>query len=1122
MRHISVLIIYFNSLILPDNIFAQTYDIKFSHLTIEDGLSQSVVTDIIQDSKGFIWIATQDGLNRYDGYEFKVFKNDPKDSTSLSHNHINYLFEDSKQNIWVCTNGGGLCLYDKFNESFISFVHDPTDSTSISYNYIMCINEDVKGNLWVGTYSKGLNKLIMKGDPLISPKNVSFQNFYFDPSKKNSLSDNRIYRIGKDYLGNLWIGTLNGLNLLVEDEKGVRFNNFFNIPGNNNSLSDNFIRCLMSDKNGNLWVGTDSGGIKIIYKKDLKNAHKGEIVLREVGNSHSNVIQGISINHIYEDDSGIIWISIWGDGLGRYDPKLELITYFTHNKTDPQSISSNDLILSLQDKSGMIWVGTYGGGLNIFNPHPKKFTHLKHNPQNDNSLSDNLVFATCTDYQNNLWLGTWNGLNKLNPNRDKVTRYFNDPNDKLSISNNRITAIKESKIRPGLLWVGTLDGGLNLYIPPLDGFIRINSESFFANMKISNDRINCILEDSKGVLWVGTLSGGLNKLKKPLPETGNLTDIKKHLDSLSFITYRYNKDDITSLPSDRIESIFEDSEGIVWIGSYYGLCFYDESIDGFKNIELFTNNKNQADKDRFSSICESEDKNLWFGTWGQGIKLLEYKNKRKGNFTFRTLKKTDGLPNNYVYSILCDKNSDLWIATNKGLSKYNCETGLFRNYDATDGLQSNEFKGGASYNEKTGEMYFGGINGLNIFIPENIKDNKFLPPVTITNFKLFNKPVTINKESVLTKSITELDEITLSYEQYIFSLEFTAFNYNSPCNNRYAYMLEGFDKDWNYTDSKSRVAVYTNLDGGEYTFRVKASNNDGYWNEEGASLKIKILPPFWETIWFYILSGLVLILIVFVIYKWRLRSIERQKKLLEIEVQERTKELQELNASKNKFFSIVSHDLKGPFQVFMNTSQFLASDIDDLNKKEIKGLAEGLLYSSSNLYKLLDNLLQWSKIQMGGITVSKTKVNVKKIINDNLKLLDESAAWKGIRLKDEAVESYVYSDENMLNTVIRNLISNAIKFTGKGGEIKINTTKNGSNLKFCVADSGIGIPQEVVKNLFKIDYKYSTKGTANEGGSGLGLIICKEFIELTNGSIWIESKKNKGTKVFFTQQIYNS
>ncbi len=1121
IKHIHALILFCNYFLLVfSNSYAQSHNVKFNHLNIEDGLSQSIIMDILQDSKGFIWIATQDGLNRYDGYEFKVFKNDPKDSTSLPHNYIVYLFEDSRQNLWICTNGGGLCLYDKESESFLSFVHDPLDTSSISNNYVMCANEDKNGNLWFGTFGKGINKLVYKGDNSTSLQNISFQNFYYNSFEKTSISDDRIYKIGKDYLGNLWIGTMNGLNLLVENNEGVSFKKFFNEPGNPNSISDNFIRCFMSDKYGNLWIGTDSGNIKVIYKEDLINAASNDMVFSDIKNEHnSKTLNGISINDIYEDNNGIIWLSIWGGGLSRYDPQSGNVNFFNHDKTDPQSISSNDLISLFQDKSGMMWAGTYGGGLNLFKPNPKKFIHYKNKSGDDNSISDNMVFAICEDKNKNIWVGTWNGLNKFSPNRQKVDRYFNDPNNKFSISNNRITVITESSLLPGVLWIGTLDGGLNLYIPSSDSFLQINSKSL-ANMNLSNNRINAILEDSKGVLWVGTLSGGLNKLENPLPKTESFTAIRNHLSSSEFIAYRQKKNDSTSLPSDRIESIFEDSKGTIWIGSYHGLCLYDLKKDAFKNFNLFADDK--IGKHRFSSICESTNKNLWFGTWGHGIKLLGYENKVEGNFIFKSMKEINGLPNNYIYSILLDNSENIWIATNNGLSKYDYQNDLFRNYDVTDGLQSNEFKSGAFINKETDEIFLGGINGFNSFIPSDIKDNKYLPPVVITDFKLFNKPVEIDNESVLTKSITELDEITLSHEQYIFSIQFSALNFNSPSKNRYAYMLKGFDKDWNYTDSKSRTAVYTNLDGGEYTFRVKASNNDGYWNEAGTSLIIKILPPFWEATWFYLLSSFSLILIAFLIYKWRLKNIEVQKALLEIEVEERTKELEELNASKNKFFSIVSHDLKGPFHVFMNTSQFLASDIDQLNNIEVQELAENLLGSSRNLYKLLDNLLQWSKIQMGGITVSNTKINIKEKIQDNIKLLNGFAASKSIKLKDETLKnSYIYSDENMLNTVLRNLISNAIKFTGEGGEIEINASRNGNTIRFCISDSGIGIPQDVIKNLFKIDYKYSTKGTANEGGSGLGLIICKEFVELTKGNIWIESENDNGTKVFFTQQIYS-
>ncbi len=1115
-------VIYF--LIVAGNFYAQNYNIKFNRLTIEEGLSQSVVTDVMQDSKGFIWIATQDGLNRYDGYDFKIFRNDRSDTTSLCNNYVSVIFEDSDLNLWVGTNGGGLSLFNREKENFSSFRKNDLDQNSISGNFITSIAEDQNGNLWFGTYFSGLNKLVKAKNNLSKPAEIKFEKFFHDASNNKSISSNSVYRITPDYFGQLWIGTLDGLNLLTENKNEIIFKKFFEDERNKFSINDNYIRCFLSDSKGNLWVGTDSGGVNIILKEELQQENPANIKFRKIESllKKNSKLSGISTNDLYEDQEGNIWIGIWGGGINKVNPNTGDIVYFSNSKSDPNSLSNNDMICLLQDKSGMMWAGTYGGGVNLFNPDPKKFSHFKHDPKNKNSISDNLVTAICTDKNKNLWIGTWNGLNKIDPTRKIVKRYYYQPFNNTSLSNNRVMSLHESKKLSGAIWVGTLDEGLNIYNPVQNNFYSINID-ILDKQKNNYSRINSVLEDSKGFLWIGTLSGGVIKSTKPLSESKSFSEFLDNIKNLEFTNFESNKDDTTTICNNRIEKIFEDSDGFIWIGTYNGLCLYDAQTNSFRNFNCYGDGKNTSTSYRFASISESKNKDLWFGTWGEGIKHLSHKNKTNKEFSFNTVTENDGLPNNYIHSILSDNNNSIWVATNKGLSKFDYISKTFKNYDQSDGLQSNEFKSGAFVDNISGEMFFGGINGFNSFFPKKIKDSDYLPPVVFTGFKLFNKYVNIDRNSVLPKSINEIEGIVLSHEQYIFSIDFAALNFNSPNKNKYAYLLEGFDKEWNYTDAVSRTAVYTNLDGGNYVFKVKASNNDGVWNEKETTLNITVLPPFWETTWFYVLSSFSLVVFAFMIYKWRLKNVETQKKLLEIEVEERTKELRELDAAKNKFFTILSHDIKGPFNVFMNTSEFLATDVDEMSKEEIKELAETLWGSSRNLYKLLDNLLQWSKIQMGGITISNVKINVKEIIENNITLLKGFAERKDISLKNEIIDqSHIYTDENMLNTVLRNLISNAIKFTNRGGEIKISALKNGTTIRFCISDSGIGISKKEIEKLFKIEHKYSTVGTANEGGSGLGLIICKEFVELTNGNIWIESEKGKGTKVYFTQKKFNA
>jgi signal transduction histidine kinase len=475
------------------------------------------------------------------------------------------------------------------------------------------------------------------------------------------------------------------------------------------------------------------------------------------------------------------------------------------------------------------------------------------------------------------------------------------------------------------------------------------------------------------------------------------------------------------------------------------------------------------------------------------------------------------LPNNRIHAITQDNKGDIWISSNNGLSRLNPEIQSIRNYSKEDGLQGDQFYQQSFLKTREGELYFGGYSGLNSFFPDSLKDNDFIPPVYITDFQIFNKPVLYAVPGAQFQThISEAKEIKLNWDQSVFSLSFAAINYIHPKKNQYSYIMEGFEKDWNYTDASRRYVTYTNLDPGEYTFRVRATNNDGIWNKEGTSLKIIILPPFWKTLWFktFILS--IAVIIIILIFRYRVRQLKKQKIILENSVAIKTAELNELNASKDKFFSIIAHDLKNPFNTIIGFSDMMKESIRLNDPATFYEYTEMINTSAIQTLRLLENLLEWANSQRGNLSFTPVPINLSEIVKDEFIMVDEMATGKNIELKSFIPETLTFvADKNMIRTILRNLITNAVKFTHKNGQVQVNAINYNDNIEISVSDNGIGMSKETIAKLFRIDANLSTRGTENEKGTGLGLFLCKEFAEKHNGNIWVESEEGKGSTFKF-------
>lgn len=817
----------------PRHLFPQK-DIDFEQFGIADGLSQNTVYAILQDSRGFLWFGTEDGLNRYDGYTFKVYRHNPDEPGSLSSNRIQSIYEDKFGTIWIGTQGGGLNKFDRFKEIFTHYINDPSNADSLSNNIVWTICEEKPGILWLGT-NNGLNRFDLKTGKFIHR--------FPEAMEPDSLNRCPVKIVILEKPGVLWVGTLNSG---VYKFAGGKFTHYVNEPGNPNSLSNNRVQAIYIDPSGVPWIGTLDGLNKF-------NSLNGTFVnynkkYSRVFGEGSNIMSLTGLKHQKEKkNSTILLIGTYGEGLYRLDEETGAITHSRSEPGNSASLSSNYIQCIYEDNSGIVWVGA-DSGLNKFDSKKQRFAHWASEPDNPDSLCNNSVWSIYKDRAGMLWIGTEGGLDILDQKTNKCSR-FQIKGKASGLVDKRIMTILED--RHGKIWIGTYKDGLYRFDREKETITYFQPNP--ANPRsLSDNHINIIYEDKAGILWLGT-TAGLNKFD---PRTETFTRYETVSGKKDCISHNY------------INVIYEDHSGALWIGTGGGLNLYRAASETFKVWNADSKNPTTLTHNDISSIREDNAGIFWIGTMGGGLNKFD---RKTGSFKHYLEK--DGLPNENIYCILDDDNGNLWMSTNKGIAKFDPETETFKNYNVGDGLQSNEFNSGAYYKSKDGEMFFGGINGFNAFYPGEISDNPHIPPVLITDFQVFGEPVKIGDKSLLKQSVIETKEIILSYKNSVFSFDFAALDFSNPKKNRYSYKMEKFDRDWNYRDSTRRYVTYTNLNPGKYVFRVKGSNNDGVWNEQGTAIKIIIVPPIWQTLWFQAILAIAFAILSYLIINFVKRYI---------------------------------------------------------------------------------------------------------------------------------------------------------------------------------------------------------------------------------------------------------
>ncbi len=829
---------------------------RFEQISLAEGLSESVVNDTLQDRQGFIWFATEDGLNRFDGYQFTVYKHDPNDPYSLSHNHVTRLLEDRQGRIWIGTFNAGLNRLDPATGQFTRYRSDDQRPDAMQGNRVNAILEDRDGAIWVGTSRGGLNRY--------DPQADGFQHYQNDPADPSSLMYSTVLSLYETQDGVLWVGTSKGLDQL--DRATGKFTHYpVAATGSDGPLAA--VTSLQEDQPGRLWVGTQSG-------LDRLDRATGKFVHYRPNPAQPGALAG-SVLTLFRERSGVLWIGTRAGGLCRLAGDANSFTCYRHDPTDSASLSTDDVQDIYEDRAGILWIGTFGGGANKLEPGYKPFVHIHSLPQNPDSLAGDLVFGLLKDAKGDLWVGMQGaGLDRIDGVTGKVTHFRHDSTDPGSLKSDRVHTLYQD--RSGALWVGT-EEGLSRFDAQTGKFLHYKYGSKDTS-DLSGSFVNGIAEDAQGNLWI-TTDGGLNCLDG---KTGK------------FSYYLAQPGVANSLAENSTTTLFIDGQDQLWIGTQTrGLEHFDPHTKTFTHFPSNPDDPRSLSDPYVLDIYRDSRGIIWVGTMS-GLNRLELTPDGQSG-SFRHYQMKDGLPNDFIYAIQEDARGGLWLSTNKGLSRFDPVNGTFHNFDVKDGLQSNEFNQAAAYAAADGEMFFGGIHGVTAFYPDAIRQNPYVPPVVLTS-------LTQGGERIET-GLNQPGEITVRWPDNSLDFDFAALNYTRPENNQYAYMLEKFDRDWINLGSQ-HSGRYTNLPGGSYTLRLKGSNNDGVWNEAGIAIPVRVIPPLWETWWFQGLAVLCLAGLVFGGVRLRIHGMESRNQALERLVRARTAEIEQLY-EQNKELAVV-------------------------------------------------------------------------------------------------------------------------------------------------------------------------------------------------------------------------
>ncbi len=1049
-------------------------EINFKHINIDDGLSQNAVFAILKDSKGYMWFGTKDGLNKYDGYNFVIYQHNPFDSTTLSANYINCLYEDKRGFLWVGTYDGGLNVYNRETETFHRIDLGKDSVLMRNVFALKAIAEDTDGNIWVATSGDGLFKL--KVDENKGTLNVTTKRFVNEPGNTNSISSNQILIVYFDKKGALWLGTSKGLDKLdVKTEAVTHYLINTKNPAAPEIFNSESIYAIHESKDGTFWVGSLGGLVKLDRSDGTYHyfPHKYDIFNYGWGN----------ISSIVEDGNGDLWLATPAE-LMKFDVKKETYTSFTHDPFNSKTISFNAISSVFVDNTNILWVGTTGMGIDYYDPKANRFNVLNIVPDKASRLRSFSVRSVLEDNIGNIWIGA-EVLYKWERKTGKITSFEKSSNLPEAFGNTIIFSMLQCT--DGNIWAATTEGLLRYN--PKTTEQRLYKYNEDIKNGVPQSEVYTVFQDMDSVIWIAT-EKYLCKLIDE--EKGVFQSFSYHSESTFYEQVR--------------PVIFQDDERQFWLGTKYGLFLFNLKNETFKLFENHPDQPNSINNNLIKSICADPiypGRYLWIGTSG-GLNRYD---KETNSFFYYT--EQNGLPNNVIYGILPDEKNNLWLSTNKGLSRFNLQSGEFRNFGVSDGLQSNEFNTGAYFKSKSGEMFFGGIKGLNYFYPAQIEENKNIPPVVLTKIKLAEKSISLrNNPELLEKSVEETKKITLSHKEDIVTFEFAALQFSAPEKSQYEYTLENFNDKWINTGGL-RSVTYTHLPAGNYVFRVRASNNDGVWNNEGLALELKIEPPWYGTWLAYILFALGLVVIVYYVRRYEKNRLllKNQLKLEQVSADS----LRQVDQMKSQFFANISHEFRTPLTLILGqVDSVMSSGIETREKSKLQVANR----NARRLLKLINQLLDLSKLETGNMELNSSQYNMVGFIKSLFYSFESMAAAKKITLsfKSESDKIPVVLDLDKMEKVFYNLIFNAIKFTNEDGKVEVEMkTVDFIYVEICVSDNGTGIPEKYLPHIFDRFFQVENTGTRNYEGTGIGLALVKELVELHHGIVNVKSREGEGT-----------
>lgn len=1031
---------------------------SFSHILPDQVAAIGYITAIAQDREGFMWFGGANGLARFDGHQLRIYRKDDRDPHSLSHNYVNDIRRDSAGNLWVATRKG-INRFDAQADNFVHYLTGRDSPDAQSVDDVMAIEESNDGRLWLATRG----------------------GFYrFDSAAETF----RKYSIAEDAEG-AWVWTLvkdqQGILWLGHQSRGVtRFNpatGEMRHYGKAEGLGFMDIRELYVDSDNNLWAGSYGAGLFM-----LDNQRE-----RFVSITHDTQEKSAIVWSVLEDREHNLWI---GDGSAVYVRRQgsEQFVRFTYDETEPASPGNYVVNELFEDAAGDIWLGYFPSGVDVVDRQASLFDNYRYSASNTNSVTEGGVLSAVRDKSGKLWIGAGYGLNYFDPLKQKFTRYKHDPANPDSMSGNTVLALSLDEARQQL-WLGIWSGGLNRldlttgkfkhYLPDANNPAAIRGREPWS-----------VVRDNNGYLWIAT-EEGLNRYD---PATDS---------------FRYFIPPPEQLDGDKVlyaRVVTVDKQGRIWVGAIRGLYLFDPVSETFTRYRHNDGDATSLGADFVFALYEDKRGNFWVGTDGGGLNLM---NRTSGTFTAYTSR--DGLADDVVAGIIEDDQGYLWLGTQKGIARFDVDKKQFRNFDKRFGLNDNLFNRNTPVKLESGELFFGNSRGFVLFNPAAISTNHYLPPVVLTNLSILNKPAVIGgKNSPLSRAINHTDHIRLTHKASVFTLEFSALNYQMSEENQYAYRLQGFDSDWIYAGNK-RTATYTNLDAGDYLFEVKASNNDGVWSDQVARLAITIQPAFWQTWWAYVIYALLLL----VIFWWFLRI---QRARLQYEQQQVEQErslvrrLQQVDKLRDEFLANTSHELRTPLNGIIGLAESLLDGGGGKLPAQAQYSLRLIAASGQRLAALVNDILDFSKLKNQSIALHKKALDLRVLVDVVITLSRPLVGDKKLALHNMVPADLpaIYADEDRLLQILHNLIGNAVKFT-HAGNVNVFADVKDDQILIQIADTGIGIPAEQLAEIFQAFYQVDGRTERVYGGTGLGLSITKQLVELHGGSISVESTLDQGS-----------